>query len=64
MTDIKAVVGAEEFERKVEAFDEMNRQAIALFMHHADDLEKMLTLSQQGLVKDLKALPSLLYFRK
>ena len=64
LEEVNALVGTVEFQKHVQSFDEMNNQAIDLFHHHAKELEASLKPSEKGLINDLKALPSLLYFRK
>jgi octaprenyl-diphosphate synthase len=64
LEEVKQLVGSDKFVERVAAFDEMNSQAIDLYLHHAKTLESQLKPSERGLIIDLKALPSLLYFRK
>lgn len=64
LDEVKKLVGQEDFQNQVKAFDEMNQQAIDLYLHHARELEAFLSPAQRGLVSDLMALPTLLYFRK
>lgn len=64
LDQVKTLVGMEEFLKTTEAFDEMNRQVIALYEHKAHSLKSFLEPRQLGLVSDLIGLPSLLYFRR
>jgi octaprenyl-diphosphate synthase len=64
LEQVKDLVGQEKFVDQVREFDEMNQQAIDLYLHHAESLETMLKPNERGLVSDLVALPTLLYFRK
>lgn len=64
MEQVWALVGKEGFEKFVQKFDEMNQQAIDLYLHHAKELERLLKPGQRGLVSELNALPTLLYFRR
>jgi octaprenyl-diphosphate synthase len=61
---VKELVGRDEFAKHVLDFDEMNQQAIDLYLHHSKELEALLKPSERGLVSDLMSLPTLLYFRK
>lgn len=64
LDEVKKMVGPDQFTALVAEFDEMNQQAIDLYLHHAKSLEPMLKPSERGLVADLIQLPTLLYFRK
>jgi octaprenyl-diphosphate synthase len=64
MEEVKALVGVNEFNHAVHAFDEMNRQVIELYEHKAQSLESHLQETERGLINDLMGLPSLLYFRR
>lgn len=64
LEEVKQLVGLSEFADQVRDFDKMNQQAIDLYLHHCRTLESMLKPQERGLIADLMALPSLLYFRK
>jgi len=64
LDEVKQMVGTDAFVEQVRSFDEMNQQAIDLYLHHARSLETLLQPSERGLIADLMALPTLLYFRK
>lgn len=61
---VKALVGTENFAHAVQAFDAMNAEVIGLFEHKAKGLEEFLVQSELGLINDLMALPSVLYYRR
>jgi octaprenyl-diphosphate synthase len=64
LDEVKNLVSVQKFAEQVRAFDEMNQQAIDLYLHHADSLKNLLEPDEQGLIADLLGLPTLLYFRK
>lgn len=64
LDEVKELVGLERFAKAAQEFDEMNAQVIGLYEHKANLLEGFLSAKQKGLVSDLMALPSLLYFRR
>lgn len=64
MADLFAVVGEEEFYKKVAAFDHENQERIDLYHHLTGLLKKKLPSESIALTKDLERLPGLLYWRK
>jgi len=61
---VKQLVGTGHFDRAVSDFDHMNQQIIDLYGHHAKSLAGFLASQEQGLIKDLCALPEPLYWRR
>ena len=65
MADFYEALGGENiFKEKVDEFDQINSQLIAVYHHHLQTLAKMLAPSQQDLIAQLKPLTDLLYWRK
>ena len=65
LDDFKSAIGGlGAFDSKLNEFDEMNKNLIAMYMHHLSNLEKMLPESQKALTVDLQKLPEVLYWRK
>lgn len=64
MQDIFALVGEDEFNKKVKEFDDINERVIELYFHHTESLKEQLEPNQQGLIADFKKLPEPLYWRK
>jgi octaprenyl-diphosphate synthase len=64
LDQVKDFVGLENFNRSVQAFDEMNRQVIGLYGHKAKSLEAHLEPLERGLINELAGLPDVLYFRR
>lgn len=60
----EAVKGREQFEKKVAEFDRMNVKLIELYDHHLENLEKMLSIDEKKLIKNLKPLTEILYWRR
>jgi octaprenyl-diphosphate synthase len=61
----RAMGGDEKFEGKLKEFDLLNTQLIELYHHHCDSLEaKLASDSEKALVKKLRPLTDLLYWRK
>jgi octaprenyl-diphosphate synthase len=63
LDEVWMLTGRAEFEAEVKAFDEMNKEVIALFLHKLEQLSHRLSKTQTGLIEALKPLPHLLYFR-
>lgn len=64
LEQVKALVGEDNFNKTVQAFDDMNTEVIALYEHKARSLEEFLNPTERGLIADLNGLPRLLYFRQ
>lgn len=62
--EIYRVVGEKEFFEAVEGFDQMNEELIALYHHKLDLLGEQLAGSQKEIVKNLRDLPEILYWRR
>ena len=62
--EVKKLVGETFFDLKTEQFDQINVSFVELYNHHLGRLEKLLSLEQQGLVEELRALPEPLYWRQ
>lgn len=52
------------FAERVKAFDALNEELIRLYQHHLQRVESLLPENQKGLIKDLKPLTELLYWRR
>ncbi len=61
---VQVLLGDGEFERQVALFDKLNQDAIDLYLHKAETLDKLIGESAPGISADLKKLPELLYFRR
>lgn len=64
LEEMNQLVGADRFTAAVTEFDQMNQQAIELYLHHLQTLNELLQVSERGLIKDLSSLPRPLYWRK
>ncbi len=62
--EIYRVVGENKFFDDVNSFDQINKELIALYDHKLDLLEKLLEGEQTRIVKNLKDLPEILYWRR
>lgn len=60
----ESIGGKSEFENKVLAFDEVNKELISLYEHHLDELKKYLKPQEFSLIDKLKPLTEILYWRK
>ncbi len=56
--------GKAEFDRRLNDFDEMNKQLIDLYHHHLERLEKMLNGQEKQMIQFMRPLTDLLYWRK
>ena len=56
--------GKDQFDQQVAEFDRLNQGLIDLYEHHLKRLEAMLKPSEQGLIKQLRPLTQILYWRK
>lgn len=56
--------GATVFDEAVRAFDAVNDKLIRLYDHHLERLSEMLAPEERGLVRDLKPLTEILYWRR
>lgn len=56
--------GKKAFTAKVEEFDQINSKLIDLYNHHLENLDKMLKPEQKALIKNLKPLTEVLYWRR
>lgn len=56
--------GQKIFMAKVEEFDQINVKLIDLYNHHLENLDKMLKPEQKTLIKNLKPLTEVLYWRR
>lgn len=52
------------FKNKVADFDAVNEKLIQLYFHHLQQLEKLIAPSEQELIKNLKPLTEILYWRR
>lgn len=59
-----AIGGAQEFGRKVEEFDEMNRFLIQLYQHHLKTLSRFLKDDEKELITQIEPLTEVLYWRR
>lgn len=59
-----AIAGKAEFLKKAEEFDQLNIKLIELYNHHLKNLEAQLSENEKGLVKSLKPLTEVLYWRR
>lgn len=64
LEQLKDQLGREFFSNRVEEFDRMNESLIHLYDHHLDSLEEMLNESEKDLLKQLRPLNQILYWRK
>ncbi len=62
--EIYRIIGEEKFFNDVESFDQMNQELIALYDHKLDLLEEQLQGPQKKMVKSLRDLPEILYWRR
>ncbi|MBY0553700.1 polyprenyl synthetase family protein [bacterium] len=56
--------GKKAFTAKVEEFDHINTKLIDLYNHHLENLDKLLKPEQKALIKNLKPLTEVLYWRR
>jgi octaprenyl-diphosphate synthase len=61
-TDV--ALGREHFMKKVDDFDAVNVKLIELYDHHLDNLSKLLSGDEKKLIKNLKPLTEILYWRR
>jgi octaprenyl-diphosphate synthase len=61
LDEVVQLVGPEVFKEKLKTFDTLNQGFIDLYLHHCEFIEKQ---GLAGLAKDLRSLPSPLYWRK
>ena len=64
MEDIYKLMGKKSFLKKVEEFDELNKELLVLFNHHSHELKSILAEKQKGLVDELLVIAEKLYWRK
>lgn len=60
----KSLGGKEVFDLRLKEFDQINSELIDLYLHHLVRLEKFLKPEERGLLKKLKPLTELLYWRR
>ncbi|MCC2678295.1 MAG: octaprenyl diphosphate synthase [Pseudobdellovibrio sp.] len=60
----EALGGEPQFKQKLESFDAANNKLIDLYEHHLENLQKWLKPDQQDLIKNLKPLTEVLYWRR
>lgn len=63
LEDVYALIGKENFDKSVAAFDEMNDRAIQLYLHLNQSLDDYLSSTEKSLMTELKPLAQLLYYR-
>ncbi|MEQ1723583.1 MAG: polyprenyl synthetase family protein [Pseudobdellovibrio sp.] len=59
-----ADAGKKIFTQKIAEFDEMNIKLIDLYNHHLENLDKILVGNEKALIKNLKPLTEILYWRR
>jgi octaprenyl-diphosphate synthase len=59
-----SIGGKETFDKKVAAFDEMNKGLIAMYDHHLERLKKHLKPGEEKLIDQLRPLTEILYWRR
>jgi octaprenyl-diphosphate synthase len=64
LEEIYRIVGEKSFFDSLESFDKMNSELILLYHHKLDLLEPRLKGQEKQIIKNLKMLPELLYWRK
>ena len=57
-------VGLNEYEQKVAEFDAINEKMIQLYHHHLKQFEALLKPEEKELVRNLKPLTEILYWRR
>ncbi len=60
----QGVGGKAEFDKKLLAFDEMNKGLIAMYNHHLERLKKHLKPGEEKLLEKLRPLTEILYWRR
>ena len=60
----EVTAGKKHFEEKLAEFDKLNVKLIELYDHHLDNLEKLLAGDEKKLIRNLKPLTEILYWRR
>lgn len=62
--EVRALVGVEALNLKLQEFDRVNQENIDLYQHHLFRLGELLSSEQKALLPELEKLPAPLYWRK
>tara|TARA_B100000749_G_scaffold280223_1_gene275301 strand:- start:10400 stop:11332 length:933 start_codon:yes stop_codon:yes gene_type:complete len=64
LEDVYSSIGKDHFEKVLADFDKTNGEMIELYLHHCENLSRLLPDGEKDLVNDLKKLPQPLYWRE
>lgn len=64
LEELYRTIGEDYFKQKVKEFDDVNEELIALYDHKLKLLDEKLTGDQKKIIKNIKDLPEILYWRR
>ncbi len=64
LAEVETALGSENYQRRLNEFDQMNQAVLDLYSHQVERLRKHLKPGEVGLIEDLLPLSKLLYWRR